>query len=58
LKEVLITISGNIIESAYVAIPLLSRGLDDVGILKNKELANLLQTGLNEFCNEIEELKT
>ena len=54
LREVLITMSGNIIEKAYVSIPLLSSGLDCDGIIKNIGIANILQEGLNRFCDEIE----
>jgi NAD(P)H-dependent FMN reductase len=57
LREVLTTMSANIIENAYVSIPLLSSGLDYTGITEDKKLANLLQTGLAEFCDAIEALK-
>lgn len=57
LREVLTTMSGNIIEKAYVSIPLLSTGLDCDGIIKNNDIANVLQSGLVNFCDEIEKQK-
>jgi len=54
LKEVLVTMSGNIIESAFVSIPLLSSNLDKSGILENSEISDSLQQGLLEFCTQIE----
>lgn len=54
LKEVLITMSGCIIERANVSIPLLGSELDSEGITKNEEIANHLKMGLSEFCSEIE----
>ena len=56
LKEVLRTMSGNIIESAYVSIPLLRSGLDSEGIVANHEMATALQSGLSVFYNEIRKL--
>jgi NAD(P)H-dependent FMN reductase len=53
LREVLTTMSGNIIEEANVSIPLLSSGLDCDGIIKDKHIANILQAGLKRFCDEI-----
>jgi len=57
LREVLTTMSGNIIEGAYVSIPLLSSVLDCDGIIKDKCIASALLAGLNNFCNEIEAQK-
>lgn len=57
LKEVLTTMSGNIIENAYVSIPLLSSELNSDGIIANQEMAGALQAKLKEFCIEIEALK-
>jgi len=57
LREVFITMSGNIIEKAYVSIPLLSSGLDSDGIIKNNGIASVLQAGLKSFCDEIETQK-
>ena len=54
LREVLVTMSGNIIEQACVSIPLLGSELNSAGITENKELANLLTKALGEFCIEIE----
>jgi NAD(P)H-dependent FMN reductase len=57
LREVLKTMSGNIIENASVSIPLLSSNLDCDSIIKSTDIARALQTGLKVFCNEIEALK-
>jgi chromate reductase, NAD(P)H dehydrogenase (quinone) len=57
LKEMLTTMSGNIIEKAYVSILLLSSELDVVGIMNNEDIANALKAGLGEFCREIESQK-
>jgi len=54
LREVLSTMSGIIIDEAYVSIPLLGSGLNCDGILKDKDIASLLQTQLERFCKEIE----
>ncbi|KXI28095.1 NADPH-dependent FMN reductase [Paraglaciecola hydrolytica] len=53
LREVLITMSGDIIESACVSVPLLGSGLDKNGIIVNAEISHALQTALNEFCQKI-----
>ena len=53
LKEVLTTMSGNIIETACISIPLLSSKLNREGILANQEISNVLLGGLNEFCHQI-----
>lgn len=57
LREVLITMSGSLIERAHVSIPLLSSELDSVGIIKSEEIANALKVGLSEFCSEIKDQK-
>ena len=57
LKEVITTMSGNIIEGALVSIPLLGSGLDRDGILSNPEISNALKAALNNFCSEIQALK-
>lgn len=57
LKEVLITMSGTIVERAYVSIPLLSSSLDRNGILSDAEISGALEKGLREFCNEIQAQK-
>lgn len=56
LKEVLRTMSGNIIESSYVSIPLLGSGLDADGIVANHEMVTALRSGLSVFYNEIQTL--
>ncbi|MEJ2450041.1 MAG: hypothetical protein P8047_05130 [Gammaproteobacteria bacterium] len=53
LREVLETMSGNIIESAAVSIPLLGSKLDKNGILADRHLTDLLHVGLSRFCDEI-----
>ena len=53
LKEVLITMSGDLIEKSHVSIPLLSSELDSRGIVANKEIINTLKVGLNYFYQEI-----
>lgn len=57
LREVLTTMSGIIIEKAYVSIPLLSSGLDLDGIIRDKGIASILQAGLKAFCGEIKAQK-
>lgn len=54
LKEVLTTMSGNIVEESFVSIPLLSSGLDVDGIVESEELAGALKLGLRELCLAIE----
>ena len=54
LIEVITTMSGDIIESASVTIPLLSSELDADGILQNREISAVLSHGLKEFCQRIE----
>ena len=58
LKEVLSTMSGNIIEKSNVSIPLLSSELNASGIVASREISNVLLAGLNEFCIEIEALQS
>jgi len=53
LKEVLTTMSANLIEKSCLSIPLLSSDLDFSGITENKEMASTLTAGLNHFCQEI-----
>lgn len=53
LREVIATMSGNIIEKSCVSIPLLSSGLDVQGIIENKEISGVLNAALNEFCAAI-----
>ena len=54
LIEVITTMSGDIIESASVTIPLLSSELDADGIVENREISAVLSNGLKEFCQRIE----
>jgi len=55
LKEVLTTMSGIIIESACISVPLLSSGLDKEGILANREISTTLIDGLITFCQKIKD---
>ena len=57
LMEVLRTMTGNIIEEAFVSIPLLGSGLDAEGIVTDREISAALLSGLNRFCGAIEMLK-
>ena len=57
LREVLTTMSGNIIENLSVSIPLLGSELETNGIVANQEMATTLRAGLHEFCQAIEALK-
>ena len=58
LREVLITMSGSIIDRACVSIPLLGSKLDHFGIIKDENIASVLKTGLIEFCTAIKAQKT
>jgi chromate reductase len=53
LTEVLTTMSGNLVEDAYVALPLLSSGYDKGGILNDLQCVDALTTALNRFVTYI-----
>ncbi|MGX9415718.1 NADPH-dependent FMN reductase [Vibrio sp. WJH972] len=53
LKEVLTTMSGIIIESAYVSVPLLGTDLVDGDIDKDSECHSMLNNGLARFYSEV-----
>ena len=55
LREVLVTMSGHLIDSACIAIPLLGSELDKKGILDNAAITSTLKSGLDEFCRQIRE---
>ena len=57
LKEVLTTMSGNIVEASCLSIPLLGTELDALSIANNKAMANKLLASLQTFCMAIEKLK-
>ena len=57
LREVVKTMSGNIIEKACISIPLLSSNLDADGIVNDKAISAALKSSLNHFCSEIIELQ-
>ena len=53
LKEVLTTMSGIIIESANVSIPLLGSVLVDTDISKNNDCHSILSKDLDRFYSEV-----
>ena len=53
LREVVNTMSGHIIESACVSVPLLGSNLDKNGIISNSALSTSLQVALRQFCQQI-----
>ncbi len=55
LREVITTMSGNIIESASVSIPLLGSNLDVDGIINHSKISYTLVQGINSFRNAIVE---
>lgn len=56
LTEVLTTMSGNIIEQAYVSIPILSSGYDKNGILNDPQCTDNLIVGLNRFISDVSQM--
>lgn len=57
LREIVKTMSGVVVESACLSVPLLSSDLDVSGIVSNVDISTTLMTGLNKFCVEIESQK-
>ncbi len=57
LREVLLTMSGIIVEKSFVSIPLLSSELDASGIVADQNISEALRNGLSMFCEEIESIK-
>ncbi len=57
LREVITTMSGNIIEKASVAIPLLGTDFGINEIVNDTKISNLLKSSLTEFCTEIDLLR-
>jgi len=53
LREVVSTMSANIIESACVSVPLLGTNLDATGIVNNKEISQLMLSKISLFGDEI-----
>jgi NAD(P)H-dependent FMN reductase len=53
LREVLSTMSGNIIESASISVPLLGTNLDVDGIINNPELSRLIIDNIQLFREKI-----
>lgn len=54
LREVVITMSGSIVERACLSVPLLGSGLDSAGILQDEEFHASLKSNLQVFCEEIQ----
>ncbi len=54
LKEVLTTMSGNVVESSCISIPLLSSELDAEGIVCNEEISSAIKAGVEAFCAVIQ----
>lgn len=53
LREVVVTMSGRIVENACLTLPLLGGGLDSAGILRDPELGASLKSHLRVFCETI-----
>jgi NAD(P)H-dependent FMN reductase len=54
LRETIRTMSGNIVEEASVAVPLLSRSPDPEAIAADPELSGLVRTALAAFARAVE----
>ncbi|MBB3063309.1 NADPH-dependent FMN reductase [Microbulbifer rhizosphaerae] len=57
LKEVLLTMSGTIVEKSFVSIPLLGSNLYAEGIIADQNISGALRKGLDEFSLEIRSQK-
>ena len=57
LREVLATMSGDIIEHSCVTIPMLGSELNCDGIVANQEISTALIAATDIFCNEIARLE-
>ena len=57
LREVVKTMSGLIVESSCISVPLLGSGLNYQEIVKHSELSVLLCAGLEEFSREVAKQK-
>lgn len=53
LREVLTTMSGNLIEKSCLSIPLLSSNIGSIEITEHEEMAKSLTAGINDFYEEI-----
>ena len=53
LRTVIRTMSGNIIERASIAVPLLGSNLDATGIVKNPDIAKAVKHAMDVFCRAI-----
>lgn len=53
LREVITTMSGNIIEGASISVPLLSSNLDAEGIVKNTDISRSLKSSIEMLCTAI-----
>lgn len=50
LREILVTMSGKLVDAACVTIPLLGSRLDAKSICANEEISEMLRDGLGRFC--------
>jgi chromate reductase, NAD(P)H dehydrogenase (quinone) len=53
LREILKTMSANLIEDASITLPLLGRNLDHTGIAADPDLAQQIQTAITNFVTAI-----
>ena len=58
LREVLTTMSGDIIERSCISVPLLSSELDAEGIAGHTEISGSLKAGLAAFCEALQNMST
>jgi len=56
LREILVTMAGNLVEDAFVSVPLLGSHLDTGGVLANQAIKEALHNGVHRFCEEIRKL--
>ncbi len=56
LQETIRTMSGNVIEEASIAVPLLGRSLDPASIAADREIADPLRGAIAAFARAIESL--
>jgi chromate reductase, NAD(P)H dehydrogenase (quinone) len=57
LRETIRTMSGNVVEEASIAVPLLGRSIDPEAIAADPEIAGLLRQALAAFQRDIESLR-
>ena len=54
LKEILTTMSAELIQTSFVSLPLLGANIDVEGIVATPQLATALQRGVGDFCQHLE----